>query len=621
MHSTDRGPAIARLADRDVGDALGRAWRLARSAAPETLDAFEAAWRAASTQRRADEAVFAAAAAVCLVDGYYSDFAAFDTWCARLDDVASPIAGGEADRLVVLGARALRAMHACHDSGRAWVSDAIAWLRSAEDADRALCGASALVLALDTARNDAEATRIEVAAARLEAHASPWFAAHWLSVRAQHALYFHRLDGVAAPLAGAREIAAEHGLRPIAVVATLVAARCAIARGDFAGARMELDAVEPLDAEREPMWRAMAEQLAALCELRTGHFDRALHAARRATAFAEKARAPDDESLQMRILEGYCCAGVGDGEGAARILREAVTRAAPMQRRQLDAVAGLLEGEVLARAGQATAARDRLGGALAQLRSLGYSGFLWPVPKVAARLCALALEHGVEPDYVRSVIRLRSLEPPQARSRAWPWACTIDSLGGFDVRVEGEAPQVDGARGRGKPIELLTTLIALGGRAVPIGELIRLLWPGEGRVGAQSAFDVTLSRLRRLLRIDGLLVLQDRRLGLDARRVDLDRWALEAAIDASARAARGELAAAVARVVDCYPGPLLPGDGAAWIVAERAKLRRRVDVELARVADELPRRDAATLLTRALAADPELDLAAAALAGIARRQG
>ena len=93
----------------------------------------------------------------------------------------------------------------------------------------------------------------------------------------------------------------------------------------------------------------------------------------------------------------------------------------------------------------------------------------------------------------------------------------------------------------------------------------------------------------------------------------MDRWKLEAALAAAEAAGDDALAAALAGVVDSYAGPLLPDESAPWIEAERRKLRLRVDAVLAKGASRIARLDAASLLSRALAADRELPLAAAAL--------
>ena len=368
----------------------------------------------------------------------------------------------------------------------------------------------------------------------------------------------------------------------------MMEARLAVARGDFDAARARLAELEPVDDEREPMWRAVAEQLRSLAELCSGHFDYALGTARRAIAFADKAAAPDDESIQMRCLEAYCLAAVNDGNAAAAAFRDAGGRASPMQSRQAMLLADMAAADALIAAGRRADAKPFVGRALVEARSVDYPAFFWPVPDVAARVCALALESGIETDYVRSLIRERGLPPPANAPASWPWKCRVSALGGFRVEQDGRRLATDGARASGKPTELLRAIVALGGRRVGVERLVSLLWPGEGRVGARSAFNVTLLRLRRLLGADSLVVLSEGEVSLDPRHATVDRWQLEAALAAAEVAGDDALGAALAGVVDGYPGPLLPDDGASWVEAERRRLRLRVDAVLARAPRALP---------------------------------
>lgn len=55
----------------------------------------------------------------------------------------------------------------------------------------------------------------------------------------------------------------------------------------------------------------------------------------------------------------------------------------------------------------------------------------WPMEEEVATCCAMALEEGIEVDYVRELIRRLKIEPPeQARaSTTWPWAIRVQTLG------------------------------------------------------------------------------------------------------------------------------------------------------------------------------------------------
>ena len=611
--------AVARLAALDVPAALERAWRLARHGAPDTLAAFDEVWHAATARRDFSIAAQAAAAAICIVDADYRDFRAFDTWALRLAEaIAHPDPQDDpAASLLLLGARALCALHAAEDfDAGPGIGHLVSLLRRAADADKALLGAAALIVLLNSWRRERESTQIEIEAEHLATAAGPWTAGHWASIRGQHALFNHHLDEAQGLLHGALAIARTHELHPLVVMTTLMLARLALARGEDDAVGMHLANTEPIDDQRDPMWRAVVQQIRSLGQLHAGHFSEALRSARLALAWAGKAAAPDAESIQMRCLEGYCLAAVRDGHGAAAAFQDASRRGTRFQSRQARAFAAMATADALAADGRTREALPHLATAFAEVRALDYAAFFWPVPEVASRVCALALAAGIDTDYVCSIIRTRELDPPPDAPSSWPWACRIDVLGGFHVEFDGRRLAGDSVRTSSKPLELLRAIVVMGGQQVDVDHLVALLWPGKGRVGARSAFNVTLLRLRRLLRLDNLITMVDNVVSLAPRLVRVDRWILEAALAAAEHAPDDRQGAALAWVVECYAGPLLPDEAAPWVAAQRRRLRLRIDAVLAKGSAHLAPVDAGALLSRALAVDEALPLAASLLQSV-----
>jgi hypothetical protein len=106
---------------------------------------------------------------------------------------------------------------------------------------------------------------------------------------------------------------------------------------------------------------------------------------------------------------------------------------------------------------------------------------------------------GIEPDYVRQLVAARGLPPDEERpSDAWPWPLRIYALGRFEVLRDG-APLAFRGKAQKKPLELLKTLVALGGEAVDASRLAAILWPDAAGDAAKVSFDSTLYRLRKLL--------------------------------------------------------------------------------------------------------------------------
>lgn len=230
--------------------------------------------------------------------------------------------------------------------------------------------------------------------------------------------------------------------------------------------------------------------------------------------------------------------------------------------------------------GERGAAHDALRSAFALGRQRHYfvTGPVW-LPDAMARLCAEALEAGIEPDYARELIVRRALVPPSPEVEHWPWPVRVHSLGRFGVFIEGE-PLLLQRKGQGKPIQLLQALLALGGQDVAVDTLQDLLWPDAEGDDAANAFNVTLLRLRRLLG-ETVLRLRDHRLSFDDRSCWVDAWALgrlvnifEARLDA--RDARHPDPRTLAeRALGLYRGAFLPGVDAPWTTAPRARLRSR----------------------------------------------
>jgi DNA-binding SARP family transcriptional activator len=207
---------------------------------------------------------------------------------------------------------------------------------------------------------------------------------------------------------------------------------------------------------------------------------------------------------------------------------------------------------------------------------------LW-IPKVMSRLCARALEAGIEVEYVRRLIRKRGLIPPDdcLDLPDWPFRLRVHTLGRFAVVIEGEALR-SSAKAQKKPLDLLKALIALGGRGVSIRTIAADLWPDLEGDAAENAFHLALHRLRKLLGDEEALVLQDGRLSVDARRLWVDAWAFERlAGRAGSVAGNGSdvetpaIASLAARLLRSYPGHFLGEEDAAWAIAPRERLRSK----------------------------------------------
>jgi ATP/maltotriose-dependent transcriptional regulator MalT len=227
---------------------------------------------------------------------------------------------------------------------------------------------------------------------------------------------------------------------------------------------------------------------------------------------------------------------------------------------------------------------------LALGREYGYAHFLWWRPSAMARVCAHALQAGIEADYAKSLIRKRALAPeaPAHSIKGWPWMFSIHTLGGFRL-LRYDEPLATAGKAQRRPLELLQVLVAYGGERVPEGRVTEALWPRIDGDSAHRSFTSTLHRLRKLLGEDRAVLLHEGKLTLDGRYFWIDSRALEelaAEIDSAGANAAGVDALAT-RLMELYRGPFLATEAdAPWQLDRRNRLRNR----FARAAAALGRR-------------------------------
>jgi LuxR family transcriptional regulator, maltose regulon positive regulatory protein len=206
--------------------------------------------------------------------------------------------------------------------------------------------------------------------------------------------------------------------------------------------------------------------------------------------------------------------------------------------------------------------------------------FLQYVPELVAEFAAAALAAGFEVDYVQELVRRRQLAPLSPDSASWPWPVKVSTLGSFIVAVD-DTPMRSTGKAQRKSLDLLQSLIALGGHDVATRLLIGNLWPSpEGDAG--RAFESALYRLRKLLGRDDTILLVDGKLTLNMKIVWVDVCALERRLDeVEAAIANADRSAIHGHTIDSiftlYRGHFLEGEGeAAWILGMRQRLRGRI---------------------------------------------
>lgn len=215
-----------------------------------------------------------------------------------------------------------------------------------------------------------------------------------------------------------------------------------------------------------------------------------------------------------------------------------------------------------------------------------------------ADLCRRALDAGIEADYVRRLVGKRRLmpAPPPIDCEQWPWALKIFTLGGFAMVRGNETVQFSGKIQK-RPLELLKFLIA-GGGAASQEQIADCLWPDAAGDAAYSALKVTLSRLRRLLGVEGAIRWQEGKVSLDPRIGYVDAQAFLQVVAQFEKAIKEDVDRLCAenspvlrladKAVAIYRGSfLLDDEEKFWVIPQRERLRSRFSSLVTRIGELL----------------------------------
>ena len=300
---------------------------------------------------------------------------------------------------------------------------------------------------------------------------------------------------------------------------------------------------------------------------------------------------PLDEAV-AHLMSAQALQASGDKGGPRTHVERALKIALAIRSPYLEFMVRLTEAQLCLDVGQEREALRALATAMALGRERGYvTSHVW-IPGVVASLCARALDANIEVGYVRALVQKRGLilESPPADLEAWPWPIKVFTLGHFEVLRQDE-PIRFSRKVQRKPLALLKTLIALGGRGVREDLVMDALWADADGDAARRALASALHRLRRLLGQEGAVIRQEGHLSLNARLCWVDAWAVERLL------ARGEAAIGreedVRKAADLYRGAFLDGDSGELPHATGLadSLWRRLLLSMARLGRQYERTD------------------------------
>ncbi|MEO8628506.1 MAG: hypothetical protein ABI612_10460, partial [Betaproteobacteria bacterium] len=361
----------------------------------------------------------------------------------------------------------------------------------------------------------------------------------WLLAACLHHYYEDDRDELRQAAQAVRSIVESHALRGTSVMAAQLRLWEAFSCED-SGATSELmsHALATLNPTRRQEELNLRVDAAAYCLSRNDPGEAAVQA-RRAIELARETAVRISEATAGGLL-ALALAQISQPEEAMRVAQTARELVKDKSGGRLEFDQLLIEAYVTLTAGrQKVRVHDLLKRALELGQRHGYVKNLFWVRSIMERLCAEAIDAGIETRYVTGLIQRHRLSAPDSGCEKWPWAVRVFTLGQFQVQVGG-VPLVFSGKVQKKPLELLKLLIVRGRGGTDAALVAQLLWPDTDGDAAEAALRMTLHRLRKLLENEDNVVLRNGRLQLDARRCWVDAWAFEAACDAAEYSVRVE---------------------------------------------------------------------------------
>ncbi|TSA00602.1 MAG: hypothetical protein D4R84_00160 [Rhodocyclaceae bacterium] len=312
---------------------------------------------------------------------------------------------------------------------------------------------------------------------------------------------------------------------------------------------------------------------------------RALQMERSALRMAVEVGCPFFEVL-CRLALAEVLAACGDERKCMANLHQLRPIVEGIDNRHLEFTCLVVVGRLALEHGRQHAGLNALRRGLALGREHGYAHFLWWQPEAMARVCAYSLEAGIEPEYVKSLIKRRGLAPvpPLLSVRDWPWMFRISTLGGFQLLKNDVSLIATSGKAQRRPLDMLKVLIACGGERISEDRMTEALWPRVDGDSAHRSFTSTLHRLRKLIGEDRAIVLHEGRLTLERRYFWVDALAIDdlvTEIDTMfARSRRGLDASRIEQLgnalIALYRGPFMASEpDEAWYLERRERARGR----------------------------------------------
>jgi len=351
------------------------------------------------------------------------------------------------------------------------------------------------------------------------------------------------------------------------------AAAGALSKGDTAEARVFLKKISPT-LQWIPTWgREYYHVLAGWAYFLEGDFPNALSHAESSVAFSAEAGMVLTEAFD-HLGKTFVLVESMRGKEARDQIKLVRKKARSLNLPLVEFTSLLIQARLAFNEGRESSGLETLKKAMILGSEQGYiNTFFWHAP-IMADLCRKALDAEIEVEYVRTLIRKRSLypDPPPYASEQWPWPLKIFTLGRFELVKDGDPLEFDVKAPR-KMLSLLKVLVASGRKGLSEEQLTDAIWPeAEGDL-AHQAFATILHRLRQLLGNKKVIRLRKGHLSFDDRYCWTDAHAFEYLIE---KAEDQEDMPLLHKAVRLYGGPFLGDDDSEpWAISYRERLRSK----------------------------------------------
>ncbi len=268
--------------------------------------------------------------------------------------------------------------------------------------------------------------------------------------------------------------------------------------------------------------KALQDYLIGLYHLHRGEYPAAMAAADLAWQRAETSGCPFICAL-ICLAQAQCEFGLGNHERATDWLERGEGYATGIE-------SALCQMELMRSAfalerGDLTEADAALAIAVRRAARHGYGNLpIWD-SGLMAKLCARALQNGVEIDFVRTLIRKRGLLPPTESNLPdnWPWPVRIHTLGEFRVEIDGNTSPPS-RKPEKRPWDLLKILVVAGPGGMSTDQAVENIAPEKNRKTAYNIYSLALHRLRLRLGAADAVLTRSGRVALNPDLCWVDVW-------------------------------------------------------------------------------------------------